>query len=206
MDGDADRERIAIQRKDAGIGRETHADGRGDHQRLQNAAGAGDALHGLDDLAEGNGDALIVELSPGCERIGREGTASPSGIGDIVIGLLDAGAGEVGLGGRGIRRDGGFDDWVGVRVTISKLDWSGLPVTALAFEPDAGQLGFAGGVAGVNVDLDGRAGRDGAGRLVRSAAEGAVVVVVGFSGCGEGLQIEAESISKRGLELLQLEV
>jgi hypothetical protein len=150
-------------------------------------------------LRRADGDALVVELSPGGERVGSERTAAPGGR-NVVIRLLDGGAGEVGLGGGGVFGDGGFDDGVGIGG--GRLGWPSSRQPGL--EPDAGQLGLTRCVAGVDVDLNGRAGRDRARGLVRAAAEG--TVVCRFAGDREGLQIEAEGLGERGLELLQLQV
>ncbi len=112
VDGDADGKRAAIERKDAGLRIDADADGGGDDEGLVEAAGAGDALEGLHHLAEADGQAVEGELGPRIERVGSEGALAPLRIGDVVVGLLDVGAGEEGRGGRGVV--GGVDGEDGI--------------------------------------------------------------------------------------------
>jgi hypothetical protein len=102
VDRDADRQGAAVERQNAGLGIHADADGGRDDQRLVDAAGTGDALHGLHHLADADGQAVEGELRPGGERPRREGALAVFGVGEVVVGLLDVGAGEVGLGGLGV--------------------------------------------------------------------------------------------------------
>ena len=80
VNGDANRQRGAVERKDLRFRRNADANLRRYDQRLKDTANAALALHGLHNFAEQNGQAFVAKLSPGGQRIGREGAAAPGGI------------------------------------------------------------------------------------------------------------------------------
>ena len=98
-----------------------HTDGGRDDEGLVESAGPGDALEGLHNFAEADGQAVEGELGPGIERLGRKGALAPLWIGDVVVGLLDVGAGEKGRGGRGVV--GGVDGEDGIGDGRGWIDW-----------------------------------------------------------------------------------
>ena len=102
---DADGQSAAIEGQDAGLRVDADADGGCDDEGFVEAAGAGDALEGLHDFADADGQAIEGELGPGVERVGSEGALAPLRIGDVVVGLFDVGAGEERRGGSGIVGD-----------------------------------------------------------------------------------------------------
>jgi len=203
MDGDADGEGGAIGREDAGTGFEAEADGGLDNEGLIDAAGADDALEGLDDLADADGQAVKGELGPGGKGIGREGAQAQVGAGDVVVGLSDGGAGEIGLGGLGVFCSGYLEEAVGAGGG-GVFGWPG--VAGAALKPDAGEGGGGIGSGRVDADAELLAGLDTArGFVGRAAAEGACALqAVGFG--GEGGEVEAEQVLQGRLGLFDLGV
>ena len=102
VDCDTDRKRAAVEGQDAGLRLDADTDGWRDDERLVDAAGAGDTLQGLHDFADANGEAVEGELGPCVERLRSEGAIAPRRIGDVVVGLLDVGAGEEGCSWRAL--------------------------------------------------------------------------------------------------------
>ena len=199
----------AVEGKDARLRLDAHSDCRGDDERLIDAAGAGDALEGLHHEAEANGQAVKGKLRPGGKRPGSEGAIAPGLVGDVVVRLLDVGAGKEGRSGRGVLRNLHVEEAVADGGCVSALsigggaDVLGFPRwAALTLEPDAREGGCTGGVCGMNADAEILAGKDAARRFICAcAAEAGATAVVAACG-GEGGEIEAEQIFKRGLELI----
>ena len=95
MNRDADRKRRSIERQNARLRLDAHADRRRDHQRLVHAAHTGDVRQRLHHLPEPDGNAVERELRPRGQRIGRKGALAPRLVGDVVVWLLRGGPREV---------------------------------------------------------------------------------------------------------------
>ena len=136
-----------------------------------------------------------VNSAQAAERPGSEGALAVLGLDQVVVRLLDVGAGEVGLGGLGVVGDFEPEDCVGGKIGARSADgFAPLPGAAsLAFEPGLLEADFRSGVGGVDADVELFAGRDAAGSFVGSvAAEAAVFDLAGVG--GERGQVEAEEI------------
>ena len=189
-------------------GVDADADGRGDDEGFVEAAGASDALEGLHDFADADGETIEGELGPGIERIGSEGALAPLRIGDVVVGLLGVGAGEVRRGWGGVFCDVDGEDRIGdARRGIDGAACDAvLPlVSGAAFQPHL--LELVSRVVACEAwtwTWNCFAGRDAAWRLSSAEAPRNPAACAWASLLRKAIKIEAERVAERGLKLIDL--
>ena len=80
---------------------------RSDDERLVEAAVSVLAMDALHHLPDAQRHAVISELGPPGEGVGREGLVQQAGVGDVVIRLRGSRTSEIGTRRLSIARDGG---------------------------------------------------------------------------------------------------
>ena len=94
----ANRESRPVEGKDASFGLHADTDNWGHDERFKDPTRSQNALHGLDNLADPDRQAIKRELGPGGKRPRGEGALAVFRLREVVVGLLDVGSGEVRLG------------------------------------------------------------------------------------------------------------
>src|ERR1700722_4949400 len=115
VERDGEREGFCVERDDARACADAGGNLRQDDERLIDGPRAVHPVHGLDYLAYADGHAVVVELGPSFDGIGREGAVQPALVVNVVVRLLDRWAAEVGARGRGFARDFELEEYVGFR-------------------------------------------------------------------------------------------